>query len=478
MTIKKRLFWSNLMMILVPVLISALIALCCLGGVWYAVAHGSGLGFEDSEDFFQATSVISEGVEKAVLSGEEENLNALSSLMDRSAMSVLVYTDGVESYAYGEAAAEDEALCSAAAALQNEGIISSGDRSMYAHTITDKTHTYLIYLFSTRSNLSHGTLKVALAMVTLVLLFTVLCSVLFTNRFLTKFVLQKIEQPLDILTNGVTQIRDGNLDYRLEYAGQDEFTPVCAAFNEMAQRLKFSVEKTQKQENSRKELLAGISHDLRSPLTSIQAYVEGLLDGVAKTPETQQKYLYTIKTKAEDIQRMVAQLFLFSKMDMDEYPTHPERMRLDELTAQLVEETAAQYEEKGLSIATQLCPAEVNADPAELRRVLTNVLDNSVKYKNKPHASMSITLCREEKAWRLTLTDDGPGVPPEALPRLFDVFYRSDPARQNPDRGSGLGLAIAAKAMARMGGSIAAENVAGGGLSVLLRLPVEEPENE
>ncbi len=98
----------------------------------------------------------------------------------------------------------------------------------------------------------------------------------------------------------------------------------------MAARLKTSVARTRQDEESRKELLAGISHDLRSPLTSIRAYVEGLLDGVAKTPEARQRYLLTIKAKAEDIDRMVSQLFLFSKLDMAEYPMEPRTLRLDE----------------------------------------------------------------------------------------------------------------------------------------------------
>ena len=98
------------------------------------------------------------------------------------------------------------------------------------------------------------------------------------------------------------------------------FSLVCDAFNEMAVRLKESVEQTMKNEQSRKELLAGISHDIRSPLTSIQAYVEGLIDGIADTPEKRKKYLLTIKQKSESISNMVSQIFTFSKMELDDYP--------------------------------------------------------------------------------------------------------------------------------------------------------------
>ena len=119
----------------------------------------------------------------------------------------------------------------------------------------------------------------------LVLGFTILFSIFWTNRFLTRFVLEKMEQPLHLLADGVNRIRDGNHGHHIAYAGKDEFAPACAAFNEMSGRLKSSVEQTQKQKENRKALLAGIPQNLRSPPTSIQAYGEGLLDGVVQTSE-------------------------------------------------------------------------------------------------------------------------------------------------------------------------------------------------
>ena len=162
------------------------------------------------------------------------------------------------------------------------------------------------------------TMKVSAVIIFLIFILTVILSVYFTNRFLTNFVFKKIEQPLELLEEGVAQIRDGNLNHRINYNDDTEFLPVCDAFNEMAVRLKESVEQTMKNEQSRKELLAGISHDIRSPLTSIQAYVEGLIDGIADTPEKRKKYLLTIKQKSESISNMVSQIFTFSKMELDD----------------------------------------------------------------------------------------------------------------------------------------------------------------
>lgn len=293
-----------------------------------------------------------------------------------------------------------------------------------------------------------------------------------TNRFLTRFVVRKIEEPLDLLSEGARRLGEGDLDYRISYAGKDEFAPVCMAFNEMAARLKSSVERARRDEESRKELLAGISHDLRSPLTSIRAYVEGLLDGVAKTEQARQRYLHTIRTKAEDIDRLVSQLFLYSKLDLEGAPMEMRPLRLDGFVSSFVEENAPDSQTHGLELtAERLAPVTVSADPEQLRRVLSNILENSIKYKDKETGHLRITL---EEDGRLILADDGPGVPEEALPKLFDVFYRSDPARKDPAGGSGLGLAIASKAVQGMGGTIRAYNGLNGGLTIEIALPKAE----
>jgi len=474
MTIKRRLAISNVLMILVPVGITVLIALGCIGMIWYTVAHSTGLGFEDSEDFFHASQGISEMVVEALKTKPEERtekLTSLSSLLDQSAMSLTVLQNDRPFYTYGDSSREDIVLLKAVSVMGKEGTATKGERCLYAHHETVGDHTYQIYLFCSQSKLSYQTLKIVVVLAAITLGFTIFLSIFLTDRFLIHFVFRKVEKPLDILASGVREIGDGNLDYRIEYPGKDEFTPICEDFNEMAIRLKQSVEQTQRHEESRKELLAGISHDLRSPLTSIQAYVEGLLDGVAHTPEMQKKYLLTIKSKAEDIQRMVSQIFLFSKMDMDEYPVNLKPIRLDEEITALVRSTGAEYADQGLEISTELMPITVTADPDQLRRILTNIIDNSLKYRHAETGHLQIRLEDQEHSCLMTLTDDGPGAPKEALGKLFDAFYRSDPSRQNPNKGSGLGLAIAAKAIRRMGGSIWAENAPSGGLSILIALP-------
>jgi signal transduction histidine kinase len=317
-------------------------------------------------------------------------------------------------------------------------------------------------------------IRVVLSMSFSVLIFLV--CMYFSNRFLTKFIFRKIEQPLNLLAGGVRQISEGNLNHKIIYTENDEFKPICEDFNNMAERLKISDEEIQKNEENRKELLAGISHDLRSPLTSIKAFVEGLLDGVANTPEAQQEYLQIIKQKTEDINNMVSQLFYYSKMDMGNYPIDPEKLNLAKELSDFVDASQEEYKTKGLLIEIKNAPNNkyIFADPLQLRRVFANILSNSAKYKEKETAKASIYCTVNDGVAKIIFEDDGPGVSENALEKIFDVFYRTDPSRNNPHKGSGLGLAITSKVLEQMNGKIYAENISEGGLRVIIEIPEKE----
>jgi signal transduction histidine kinase len=272
---------------------------------------------------------------------------------------------------------------------------------------------------------------------------------------------------------GVRQIRDGNLDYRIAYAGNDEFTAVCSDFNEMAARLSDMVKARQKDEENRKELIAGISHDLCTPLTSILTYVEGIELGLATTPVIQKEYLATIKSKAKDLEHIINQLFLFSTLDVGEFPMQPEPQDIGKLLSDFVKNVASEYRQKGgqITLAENIQGIMVNTDSVQLRNVLTNVIENSLKYGNKEKGIVTIACKSENTNAVITLNDNGPGVSGDALDKLFDVFYRGDKARANTKKGNGLGLAISAKIIERQGGTIKAANLSAGGLSIIITLP-------
>jgi len=306
------------------------------------------------------------------------------------------------------------------------------------------------------------------------MILTLIIFALLVNHFLTRFVFKPIVTSLNLLTEGVHEISVGNLNYRLKHTMGNEFDKVGVNFNEMATRLHEMVEQRKIDEMNRKELIAGISHDLRTPLTSIRTYAEGIELGMATTPEKQAQYLTTIKQKTTDIEHIINQLFLFSKLDIGEFPMRLDKREADIWLTDFVQDVQDEYLEKGLHIELEEVAAgqQFLIDSVQLKNALINLLENSVKYGQVDDKKVSIQSVQNENEITIVITDNGPGVPEEDLDKLFDVFYRSDKARTNPGSGSGLGLAISAKMIEQMGGSIRATNADSGGLQVSIKLPI------
>ncbi len=301
------------------------------------------------------------------------------------------------------------------------------------------------------------------------------------NRLIARHILKSIITPLDTLTDGVNEIRNGNLDYRIDYKKKDEFAPVCNAFNDMANRLLDMTTQREREEKSRKELIAGISHDLRTPLTSIKAYVVGLETGVASSSAMQKKYLNTINQKATDLEYIINQLFLFSKLDVGDFPFQMEPINVYGILEQLVEDMEEEYKNRGVVLKYLSSPGEAicKVDMVQFCNVIQNIWSNSAKYKDKEVVVSTMSCEIEEENLILSISDDGPGVPTEALDKLFEVFYRTDSSRQNVSLGSGLGLAISSKIISSFGGNITASNIPDGGLCLRISLPLaDESETE
>ena len=315
-------------------------------------------------------------------------------------------------------------------------------------------------------------------LITIWVLFLI-CSIMFAsiiNNFFTIRITKNITRSLEMLNGGVRQIHANNFAHRIDYRGNDEFRSICDAFNEMAEKLETSTAQRKKDEAGRRELIAGISHDLRTPLTSIKGCLEGIETGVASSPEMREKYLSIVKNKTAVLEHIIEQLFLFAKLDMNEFPLDLRRTDITLAVCDMIEDLLPEYAAKGLTVKFSDMPgnAFVFADVIMLRNVIINILENSVRYRTKEHGQMEISATVENDAVLLRLTDDGPGVQADMLPKLFDVFYRADPSRSR--QGSGLGLAISAKIVERMGGNIHAELPADGtGLATVISLPLESP---
>lgn len=470
MTVKRRLALSNVIMIVIPVVITLCTGLLCLVGIYMTLKYSNGFGFESGSEFYNISQAVSGKVDEIFEDGTDvqQKLKSIGSVIDTSSTDLQVYKDNQLIYSAGNTDVIAENLMFSAKSAGNRSFVADGKRELYYWSGTFENSTYELYLFSDNSHRENTVFRNAVIISACLILLTVILSVYLTDRFLIHFVFEKIETPLDILSTGVKEISEGKLEYRIRYENADEFQPVCTVFNEMAERLKKSVEESEKNEENRKEMLLDISHDLRSPLTSIQAYVEGILDGIADTPEMRKKYLLTIKRKTEDIEKMITALSAFSKLDMGAYVIRETNTVLPEFFIEYLrrneEDIPAHVEMNADGVYT------CKADPELLERITFNILNNSMKYGNQNNPECRILIHEEADYVRIEFADNGPGVEEENLEHLFDIFYRTDKARSHTSNGSGIGLSSVKKATELMGGHVKAMNNEMGGLSIVIYL--------
>ena len=239
-----------------------------------------------------------------------------------------------------------------------------------------------------------------------------LATVAFTNFYLTRSLFRHISAPLQTLVAGVERIRGGNLESPIGYTAEDEFKPACDAVDAMAARLKASLD-AQSRQQQRQELIAGMSHDLKSPLTSIRAYTEGLLDGVAKDEAARTRYLQTIYAKESELEALVNRLFSFAKLDLDEAPADLVPLDIAGTLQSIVDSCDAEALDVRLG---ELPEGRVLADRELLTRSIANLLDNNRKY-GAGHAIVSAEVTAKDVC--ISVTDNGPGVDPAQLEKIF-----------------------------------------------------------
>ena len=239
-----------------------------------------------------------------------------------------------------------------------------------------------------------------------------LATVAFTNFYLTRSLFRHISAPLQTLVAGVERIRGGNLESPIGYTAEDEFKPACDAVDAMAARLKASLD-AQSRQQQRQELIAGMSHDLKSPLTSIRAYTEGLLDGVAKDEAARTRYLQTIYAKESELEALVNRLFSFAKLDLDEAPADLVPLDIAGTLQSIVDSCDAEALDVRLG---ELPEGRVLADRELLTRSIANLLDNSRKY-GAGYAIVSAEVTAKDVC--ISVTDNGPGVDPAQLEKIF-----------------------------------------------------------
>ena len=290
------------------------------------------------------------------------------------------------------------------------------------------------------------------------LLIAMILIMLITAFLVTVWNKKGLLDPMTELSRGLTQISEGNFEHVIEMKGvSGEVGDLLRNYEDMRKRLRENEVESAEQERKNRELVSNISHDLKTPITSIKGYVEGILDGVASTPEKQEKYLKTIYNKAVDMDKLINELTLYSRVENDSIPYNFLKLNVSDYFKDCFEEVGLDMETRGIVFNYKnSIPADtlIMADPEQLRKVINNIIGNSVKYMDKEYKTISIRVSENEDDIIVEIEDNGKGIAAADIPRVFERFYRADAARTTSQGGSGIGLSIVKKIIGDHGGYI------------------------
>ena len=287
-----------------------------------------------------------------------------------------------------------------------------------------------------------------------------------TAMVLTQWIHKDVFAPINRLNLAMQKIAEGNFDYMLESEDDNEIGELYRNYEDMRLRLKESTEEKIQNEKQNRELISNITHDLKTPITAIKGYVEGIIDGVADTPERRDKYLRTIYTKANDMDRLINELTYYSSIDNNRIPYNFHRINVAEFFADCVEDVGLDLESKNIQLnySNLVEPdTRIIADPEQLKKVINNIIGNSIKYMDKEKGVIDIRLLDEVDSIRVEIEDNGKGIAAKDLGNIFERFYRTDASRNSMKGGSGIGLSIVKKIIEDHGGYIWATSKEGEG---------------
>lgn len=298
----------------------------------------------------------------------------------------------------------------------------------------------------------------------------IILILLVTSILLTTWIGRSFFRPIDELNVAMQHIKDGNFDYMLptDVKEKGEIGAMYRNYEDMRLRLKESADEKIDRERQNKELISNISHDLKTPITAIKGYSQGLLEGVADSPEKQMKYIKIINNKANDMNNLINELTLYSSIDNNRIPYNFVKINVAEYFGDCIEEIGADLESKSvkLNYSNLTTPdTQIVADPEQIKRVINNVVNNSVKYLDRDDGSgqIDIRILDEVDSIRIELEDNGKGIAQKDIPNIFDRFYRTDASRNSKQGGSGIGLSIVKKIIEDHGGYIWATSHEGEG---------------
>ena len=287
---------------------------------------------------------------------------------------------------------------------------------------------------------------------------------------------KRVLKPINELRTAVEEIIKGNYEVKVEYNNRDEVSVLVNSFNDMAKKLYKSELLKAEYEDNRKALIANISHDLKTPITSIQGYVEVIMESSDMPQDKLNKYHQTIYSNAVYVNKLIDDLFLFSKLDMEKLDFQFEKLNLKAFMDDIMQEFEFELENRNV-IFNYESIAETfyyfNIDGKRMYQVLKNIIGNAVKYGDKDNMKISVKLYVEKNNACIAIQDNGPGIASDKLPYIFDSFYRVDSARTKDLISTGLGLAIAKELIEAQNGSIKVTSEEHNGTCFTILVPIE-----
>ena len=281
-----------------------------------------------------------------------------------------------------------------------------------------------------------------------------------------------ITHSLNLLQQAAQRIAAGDFSTRLRLTEPDELAEVAEAFNMMADELEQSFSRQKALEQSRRDLVAAVSHDLRTPLTSVRAMIEALADGVVSDPTTVQRYYHTIRLQIENLSGLINDLFELAQLDTAQLQLRLEPVNLNDLVSDVIE--SVQAEARAKEVTLQGVFGEdvpmIRVELAKIQRVLYNLVQNAIRHTPKD-GFISLETRQVARGVQVDVTDTGEGIAPEDLPHIFEQFYRGEKSRSRETGGAGLGLAIAQRIIEAHHGRIWVESQVGQGSRFSFFLP-------
>lgn len=350
--------------------------------------------------------------------------------------------------------------------LPSYGEAEEGDRSKASYLVEGDTQSLIKQIDFSCSDGSEGSIYIITTSESIMpeirrmlveLVVSVILVLALTAGLMTIWIYRGTMTPIKKLQVATNNIKEGNLDFTIDYDEPDEMGDLCRNFEEMRKRLKESTEEKMATEKENKALISNIAHDLKTPITAVKGYSEGILDGVADTPEKQERYMRTIYNKANEMDRLLNELTLYSQIDTNRIPYNFNKINVSAYFADCIDEIGLDLETRGIGLSYFNYADEhtvIIADSEQLMRVVNNIVNNAVKYMDTRKAQINIRIKDVGDFIQVEIEDNGKGIDARDLPYIFDRFYRTDASRNSATGGSGIGLSIVKKIIEDHGGKI------------------------